>query len=393
MAKQIQIGVVGCGYWGPNLIRNFRSLPDCNLEMMCDLSEKRLSHLRILYPEVEGSIDYGHMLNGVNLDAVVIATAVRTHFPLAKASLLAGKHTFIEKPMAASAQECEELVEIARKKGLVLMTGHTFLYSPAVRKIKEIVASGDLGEIRYISARRLNLGLFQKDINVAWDLAPHDISIIQHIIGEHPTTVNCRGSAHITPGIEDVTTMCLSYTGKRTAIIHSSWLDPRKVREMTIVGSKRMIVYDDVATLEKIRIFDARVECPPHYDTFAEFHYAYHYGDVYSPYIKQEEPLKTECQHFLDCIKQGTTPLSDGNKGLELVRILEASSESLKQGGAPVEFSKSTNGNDWTPPLSETVNDRAAAVKMPASEAKRISRPRVNGRKIAVKIGTNGSES
>jgi predicted dehydrogenase len=319
MAKQIKIGVVGCGYWGPNLIRNFRSLPDCDLKMMCDLSEKRLSHLRALYPEVEGSPDYNHMLNGINLDAVVIATAVRTHFPLAKASLLAGKHTFIEKPMAASARECEELVEIARKKGLVLMTGHTFLYSPAVRKIKEIIAKGDLGEIRYISARRLNLGLFQKDINVAWDLAPHDISIVQHIIGEQPVTVNCRGSAHITPGIEDVTTMCLSYPGKRTAIIHSSWLDPRKVREMTIVGSKRMIVYDDVATLEKIRVFDARVECPPHYDTFAEFHYAYHYGDVYAPYIKQEEPLKTECQHFLDCIKQGTTPLSDGKQGLELV--------------------------------------------------------------------------
>ncbi len=185
MAKQIKIGVVGCGYWGPNLIRNFRSLPDCDLKMMCDLSEKRLSHLRTVYPEVEGSPDYDHMLNGISLDAVVIATAVRTHFPLAKASLLAGKHTFIEKPMAASSHECEELVEIAKKKGLVLMTGHTFLYSPAVGKIKEIISKGDIGEIRYISARRLNLGLFQKDINVAWDLAPHDISIVQHIIGEH----------------------------------------------------------------------------------------------------------------------------------------------------------------------------------------------------------------
>lgn len=390
MAKQIKVGVVGCGYWGPNLIRNFRSLPDCDLKMMCDLSEKRLSHLRALYPEVDGSPDYNHMLNGVNLDAVVIATAVKTHFPLAKASLLSGKHTFIEKPMAASAHECEELVEIARQKGLVLMTGHTFLYSPAVRKIKEIIAKGDLGEIRYISARRLNLGLFQKDINVAWDLAPHDISIVQHIIGENPLTVNCRGSAHITPGIEDVTTMCLSYPGKRTAIIHSSWLDPRKVREMTIVGSKRMIVYDDVATLEKIRIFDARVECPPHYDTFAEFHYAYHYGDVYSPYIKQEEPLKTECQHFLDCINQGATPLSDGRQGLELVRILEASSESLKQGGAPVEFSKSAgNGNGWTPSALEETNPRAAAPKISADS----NHPRSNGQKLQAKIGANGSHS
>src|SRR5277367_4780456 len=352
MGKQIKVGVVGCGYWGPNLVRNFRSLPDCDLKIMCDVSEKRLTHLRSLYPEVEGSPDYNHMLNGINLDAVVIATAVKSHFQMAKASLSAGKHTFIEKPMASSSHECEELVELARKKGLVLMTGHTFLYSPAVRKIKEIIAKGDLGEIRYISARRLNLGLFQKDINVAWDLAPHDISIIQHIIGEQPCTVNCRGSAHITPGVEDVTTMCLSYPGKRTAIIHSSWLDPRKVREMTIVGSKRMIVYDDVAPLEKIRVFDARVECPPHYDTFGEFQYAYHYGDMYVPYIKQEEPLKTECQHFLDCIKNGKTPLTDGQQGLDLVRILEASSESLKRGGAAVEFSHRNNGNSSQQPAA-----------------------------------------
>lgn len=392
MAKQIKVGVVGCGYWGPNLVRNFRSLPDCDMKMMCDLSEKRLTHLRSLYPEVEGSADYGHMLNGVGLDAVIIATAVKSHFPLAKESLLAGKHTFIEKPMASSAQECEELVEIAHKKGLVLMTGHTFLYSPAVRKIKEIIAKGDLGDIRYISARRLNLGLFQKDINVAWDLAPHDISIIQHIIGEQPLTVNCRGCAHITPGVEDVTTMCLSYPGGRTAIIHSSWLDPRKVREMTIVGSKRMIVYDDVATLEKIRVFDARVERPPHYDTFAEFHYAYHYGDVYAPYIKQEEPLKTECQHFLDCINQGTTPLTDGNQGLELVRILEASSESLRQGGAAVEISK-RNGNG-SPSLSAAgVTPRAPASKMATPRVNGKKHAGANGRKHKIKIDLNGSKS
>jgi predicted dehydrogenase len=347
MKKQIKVGVVGCGYWGPNLARNFRALPDCELKVMCDVSEKRLAHLRSLYPEVEGATSYDHVLNGVGVDAVVIATAVRMHFPMAKASLLAGKHTFIEKPMAASSAECEELIDIARRKGLVLMVGHTFLYSPAVRRIKQIIDSGDIGEIRYISARRLNLGLFQKDINVAWDLAPHDISIIQYIMGEQPMSVNCRGSAHITPGIEDVTTLCLSYHRQRTAIIHSSWLDPRKVREMTIVGSRRMIVYDDVAPIEKLRIYDARVERPPHYDTFAEFHYAYHYGDMYVPYIKQEEPLKVECQHFLDCIRNSGTPISNGNQGLELVQILEASSESLKRGGGPVDlpFQKSPEVN------------------------------------------------
>ncbi len=345
MKNQIKVGVVGCGYWGPNLIRNFRSLPDCNLKIMCDLNGSRLAHLKSLYPEVQGETDYKHMLNGSGLDAVVIATAVKTHYPMAKASLLAGKHTFIEKPITSSSHECEELIDIAQKNGLVLMTGHTFLYSPAVRKIKEIVDTGDIGEIRYISARRLNLGLFQKDINVAWDLAPHDISIIQHIMGEQPVTINCRGSAHITPGVEDVTTMCLSFRRQQTAIIHSSWLDPRKVREMTIVGSRRMIVYDDIAQTEKIRIYDARVERPPHYDTFAEFHYAYHYGDVYAPYVKQEEPLKVECQHFLDCIRHGTTPLTNGKKGLELVQILEASTESLKRGGGPVDLPHRPSAN------------------------------------------------
>ena len=339
MTTPIQVGVVGCGYWGPNLVRNFRSLPDCRLRMMCDISEQRLKHLRSLYPEVEAETEYDHMLNGANLDAVVIATAVNLHYSMAKASLLAGKHTMIEKPMARSSAECEELIEIAQQKGLVLMVGHTFLYSPAVRKIKEIVDCGDIGEIRYISARRLSLGLFQKDINAAWDLAPHDISIILYIMDEEPVTVNCRGNAHVTRGIEDVTTMSLHFRKERSAIIQSSWLDPRKVREMTIVGSKRMIVYDDVAQQEKIRIFDVRVERPPHYDTFAEFHYAYHYGDIYAPYIKQEEPLKAECQHFLDCIRQGRTPLTSGQQGLELVRILEASSESLKRSGAPVDLS------------------------------------------------------
>src|SRR5262245_57874756 len=336
MTKQIKVGVVGCGYWGPNLIRNFRSIPNCQLKVMCDVSESRLAHLKSLYPEVDTETDFQRMLTGAGLDAVVIATSVKHHFPMAKAALLAGKHTFIEKPMASSSEQCEELVDLAQKKGLVLMVGHTFLYSPAVRKIKEIVEWGDLGEIRYICARRLNLGLFQKDINVAWDLAPHDISIILHIMEESPLSVNCRGSAHVTPGIEDVTTMCLSFRNNRSAIIQSSWLDPRKTREMTIVGSKRMIVYDDVAQIEKIKIYDARVERPPHYDTFGEFHYAYHYGDMYVPYLKQEEPLKSECQHFLDCIREGISPLTNGRQGLELVKILEASSTSLKQNGAQV---------------------------------------------------------
>jgi len=341
MKDAIVVGIVGCGYWGPNLLRNFKVLPNCRVKAICDASEERLRHMRMLYPDVEGTLDFDCMLNGAGLDALIIATPVRHHYALAKASLLAGKHTLIEKPMAASAEECEELIQIAKGHGLVLMVGHTFLYSTPVQKITEIVRAGDIGEIRYINSRRLNLGLFQKDINVAWDLAPHDISIILHVLDEPPLTVNCQGNAHVTPGVEDVTNISLSFRHKRFATIQSSWLEPRKVREMTIVGTRRMIVYDDLQTHEKIRIYDVRVERPPHYDTFADFHYSYHYGDSYIPHIRQEEPLKAECQHFLDCIESGARPMTGGHEGLELVRILEAASASLKNRGAPVSLDQS----------------------------------------------------
>ena len=390
--NKIKVGVVGCGYWGPNLIRNFRALADAHLKTMCDMSQARLKHLKSLYPEVECETDFARMLAHSGLDAVVVATSVKSHYPLAKAALLAGKHTFIEKPMADSVEHCEELVEIAKRNGLVLMVGHTFLYSPVVRKIKDIIDKGDIGEIRYISARRLNLGLFQKDINVAWDLAPHDLSIILSIMGEMPIAVNCRGSAHITPGIEDVTTMCLTFNKQRSATIQSSWLDPRKVREMTIVGSKRMIVYDDLAPLEKIRVHDMRVERPPHYDTFGEFQYSYHYGDMYAPYIKQEEPLRTECQHFIDCIHGGSTPLSCGTRGTELVRILEASSASLSCGGGAVEFVAlhNRNGNGHS---NGNGSSFLSAAPGPAGNGNNNGNGfRIGGKKRAASNGNKSSE-
>jgi len=202
--------------------------------------------------------------------------------------------------------------------------------------MKEIIESGDIGAVQYISARRLNLGLFQKDINVAWDLAPHDISIILHLLDEFPVSVSCQGSSHVTRGIEDVTMMYMTFEKNRCAFVHNSWLDPKKVRQMTVVGSRRMIVYDDTEPLEKLKIYDARVEVPPHYDSFAEFTYSYHYGDAYVPYIKQDEPLKLECTHFLECIREGRRPITDGRLGLDVVRILEASGKSLREHGAAV---------------------------------------------------------
>jgi len=342
--KPINVAVAGCGYWGPNLIRNLISLPECRVKWVCDIDRNRISHMKQMFPAVDTTPDFEVLVNDPEIDAVVIATPVHLHHAMGKKSLLAGKHTMIEKPMASSAKECLEVIELSSKNRLALMVGHTFIYSSPVRRIKEIIESGDIGTVQYISSRRLNLGLFQKDINVTWDLATHDISIILYLLGKVPVAVNCQGKANVNKGIEDVTNMSLDFDGGGFATIHSSWLDPNKVREMVIVGSKRMIVYNDNETLEKIKIYDKRVETPPHYDTFAEFHYSYHYGDMYAPYIKQTEPLKVECQHFLDCIRTGARPQTGGVEGLQVVRILEASTRSLKNGGGRVEIDKETGG-------------------------------------------------
>ncbi len=332
----LNLGIVGCGYWGPNLVRNFNSLSGCKVNWLCDTNQDRLAYMKKLYHDAKTTVTFDDILNDNDIDAVAIATPVRFHYDMARKALLAGKHTFIEKPMAKSTQECTELTALAQEQSLTLMVGHTYVYSSSVRKIKDIIDHGDLGEIQYISSRRLNLGLFQKDINVAWDLAPHDLTIVLYVLGKTPTGVNCQGKAHITEDIEDVTNMTLTFANGEIAVIQSSWLDPNKVRQMTFVGRKRMLIYDDTEPLEKIKIYDKRVETPPHYDTFAEFNYAYHYGDMYCPYVKQEEPLKVECQHFLDCINSGHEPMSSGWDGSNVVQILEAASVSLKNSGCMI---------------------------------------------------------
>jgi predicted dehydrogenase len=332
----LEIAVVGCGYWGPNFARNFNTLPDCHVAAVCDTDPARLTHMKKLHPGTDTSLSFEEVLDRSDIDAIVLATPTRMHYAMALKALEAGRHVLVEKPMARSVQECEELLQIAEDKGLILMVGHTFVYSPTVRKIKEIVHHGDLGELQYVSSRRLNLGLFQTDINVAWDLAPHDISIILYVLGQTPTGVNCQGKAHVTAGIEDVTNMTVTFSNGTFALIHNSWLDPNKVRQMTFVGKRRMLAYDDIEPFEKIRIYDKRVEVPPHYDTFADFHFSYHHGDMYSPSVKQVEPLSLECQHFVDCIHTGAKPESGGLEGLTVVQILEAASKSLKAGGGRV---------------------------------------------------------
>jgi predicted dehydrogenase len=336
------VGVVGCGYWGPNLIRNFNALSECVLKSVCDLDQNRLKGIAEQYPSVETSNDYDTFINDPELDAVVIAVPVRFHYEMARKSLLAGKHTFVEKPMATTVEECEGLIELAEQAKLILMVGHTFLYSPVIRKIKEIVDSGEIGKIQYISSRRLNLGLYQQDIDVAWDLAPHDLSIVLYLIDSMPIEVNCQGkiNCYSTDGycqgkgrcrmnIPDVSNMTLKFSNGCFATIHNSWLDPRKVRDMAIVGSRKMIVYDELQE-EKIRIYDKRVDPPTDIN---ETRLAYHYGDMWAPYTSPLEPLRLESAHFIDCIQTQRRPLTDGYSGLELVRILTLASESMRNSG------------------------------------------------------------
>ncbi len=336
MTTPLNLGIVGCGYWGPNLARNFSSLPGVRLSALCDTSAERLAHMRQANPNTPAYANVTTMLGATNLDAVVVATPLKSHYSIAKACLLASKHVLLEKPMAGSSRECEELIRLARRHDLILMVDHTYQYSEAVAKIMAIIRSGDIGEVRYINCQRLNLGIFQHDINVTWDLAPHDLSIILDVMGEPPLVVNCQGNAHINPRVEDVTNLSLMFSGKRFATIQSSWLEPRKVRQITFVGTRKMIVYDDLQPLEKIKLYDVRVDCPPHYDSFTDFMYAYHYGDCYIPRLDQQEPLQRMCNHFIDCIKGRREPDSGGTQGLEVVGILEASDQSLRAQGAPV---------------------------------------------------------
>ncbi len=332
----MKIAVVGCGYWGPNLIRNFVQSNKVREVVCCDLDQKRLDRMRGLYPSVQVLTDYKKLIEMQDLDAVVIATPVKTHHPIAKEFLAGGKHVFIEKPLTHSTETAAELIDLAEEKKKILMVGHTFEYTAAVTKIKSIIESGELGRILYISSIRVNLGLFQPDINVIWDLAPHDISIILHLMGEKPVTVNSQGSAHFHEGIEDVATTTLNFKNGVIAFVHNSWLDPNKIRKTTIVGSRKMLVYDDIEPQEKIKIYDKGIEVPPYYDTYADFQFSYRYGDIHSPRIDDYEPLKKVCEHFIDCIQRERTPLTDGYSGLRVVSILEAASRSLKCSGRSV---------------------------------------------------------
>jgi predicted dehydrogenase len=336
----IGVGVIGCGYWGPNLIRNFKNNPEVDLKAIADLNPDRLAAVGILYPHARKLSDHKELIAAPDIDAVVVATPVSTHFPLGQAVLEAGKHLFIEKPMAANPDECRRLIEVAESKQLKIMVGHTFLFTPAVRKIRELMNEGELGEIYYVNITRVNLGIFQKDVNVVWDLAPHDVAMLNFLFQASPVVVSATGRSYVQrdKGIEDVAFLTLEYPGRQLAHIHVSWLDPNKIRKATFVGSRKMLVYDDVSSLEKIRVYDKGVEVQPHYENFGEFQLSYRSGDIFIPRIDQVEPLKIEVAHFVDCVLGRDEPISNGRLGLEVVEILDKACQSIQGDGRPYEL-------------------------------------------------------
>jgi predicted dehydrogenase len=331
--RNISVGVVGCGYWGPKLVRNIFSSPGADLKIVADLDQERLGHIRGLYPGVATTTSYDELL-AAPIEAVVVATPVATHYDMSRRALLADKHVLVEKPLTNSAETAEALVKLAAERQRVLMVGHTFEYNPAVDYLKDFIASGKLGNVYYVNCTRVNLGIFQKDINVIWDLAPHDISILLYILGIRPTDVSARGAAHVQRGIEDVAWVTLGFENSVMADIRVSWLDPCKIRRITVVGSKKMIVYDDVDPNEKIKIYDKGVDAPPYSDTMEQFRLSYRYGDITTPAISGAEPLAVETAHFVQCCRDGSEARSNGRVGWQVVKILEGAQRSLQNGGA-----------------------------------------------------------
>lgn len=331
----MKVAVIGAGYWGPNLIRNFLAADEVDAVVACDLDEGRLAKMRKSFYGIETSTDHSAVIARPDIDIVVIATPVSKHHEIAKAALLAGKHVWIEKPMTVSTSQAEELIEIAEQKNLKLFVDHTFIYTGAVSKMKEIITSGRLGDIYYFDSVRVNLGLFQHDVNVIWDLAPHDLSIADYLLEQKPVAVSAIGSCHVGNGLEDIAYLTLEYENNLIAHFHVNWLAPVKIRKTLIGGNKSMIVFDDNEASEKLKIYDKGIDVTTRegvYDTLVQ----YRTGDMLSPKLDQTEALAAGTRHFIDCILNDKTPLTDGHAGLSVVRVLEASGESIKNGGKMV---------------------------------------------------------
>ena len=321
----VKVGVVGFGYWGPNLARNFAALPGCELAWCCDGSEAARARFAPLYPGARFTGEFDDLLADPELDAVALATPVPSHATLAQRVLAAGKHCFVEKPLAQSVAEAEAAVEAARSAGRVLMVGHLLEYHPGVVRLKELADSGELGQVHYLYGNRLNLGKLRADENALWSLGAHDVSVTLRLAGEEPVEVHARGESYMRPGIEDVVFCFLRFPSGLSAHLHLSWLDPHKERRFTIVGSRRMATFDDMALEGKLTVYDKGFD----ESTSSYGEYITRSGDIWSPRLPNAEPLRAECLHFVECIAEGRTPVSDGESGLRVVRVLEALQQSL----------------------------------------------------------------
>lgn len=337
MSSRLKVAAIGSGYWGPNLIRNFIEMPEATVAAVADLDPNRLTAIRSRFPQIGALTTDYRALFDMDLDAVVISTPPETHAAIAADCLEHDLSVLVEKPLTTDVESAQHLKAIADERGTVLMVGHTFEFNPAVRMLKRMLDDQIAGDIRYIDAVRVGLGLFHPRLNVVWDLAPHDISILIHLLGEMPLTASARGVACVQDGIEDVAYITLTFPGGILAHTRLSWLDPMKTRRLTVVGSRKMIVYDDVALDEKIRVYDKRVDAMPRTDSFGAFQFAYHHGGIEIPPIDFQEPLRIECQHFVECVRDGLPPLTDADSGIRVVRVIEAAQESLRCGGTPVD--------------------------------------------------------
>lgn len=333
----IEIGIVGCGYWGVNYVRVFNELPNSTVTRVCDRRLERLDFTKQRYPLISTHTTLLDLLKDTRMGAVVVSTPAGSHYEIAKACFQAGKHVLVEKPLTTTVEHCEELIQLAAEAKRVLMVGHTFVYNAGIRKLKELVSREEFGRIYYLHATRTNLGPIRQDVNAVWDLAPHDIAIFNYILGTLSTHVSAVGSSLLENGREDVAFITLSYSGNVIGNIHVSWADPNKVREVVAVGSNRRIVFDDLNNLERIRVFEKGVAPQQEAGSFGEFRLLMRDGDIISPKVEASEPLKNQAIHFLDCIEKGQVPLTDGQSGLDVVRVMSAVDESIKKRGVPVE--------------------------------------------------------
>ena len=331
----INVAVAGVGGWGKNLVRNYSQIPDCTLKYICDVDEKKLAQLKPQLPGTQTTTRFEDLLADPELQGIVIATPAPTHYALCKAALEADKDVYVEKPFALYSVEARELLQLSEQRIRILMVGHLLLYHPIVARIMQMIEANELGDIYYIYNQRVNLGVVRGDENALWSFAPHDISVILHLLGAEPTDVTARGQSYLQPGIEDVVFLSLNFGQRSMAHVHVSWLDPHKVRKLTIVGSKKMVVFDDNESTEKLRIYDKSAEHATDYNTFAEY-ITIRFGDITIPHVRVNEPLRLECEHFLGCIRDRKRPLTDARDGLRVVKVLEAAQRSLEKNGVPV---------------------------------------------------------